>query len=153
MSVFPLHRTTSNDEELRAQQVAEARRMAQSEGIPRKTLGVRSGYTGTATKRPAPGSKPLKGHEAFLKALVESGADVEVEKCDGMSYRGKIKHADKYTITLHAVAFWEPGGTKWNDFDAPRDRVLFKHDISEFSALTARPNSSPDSKTEEGHAV
>ena len=69
-------------------------------------------------KQPSP-----KGHEAFLKALVASGAEICIEKCSGDFVQGFLKHADKYTLSIEA------GG---------QTRVIFKHDISEFVALTPR---------------
>lgn len=71
-----------------------------------------------SAKRPSQAPK-LTGHEAFLKALEKSEACIVVEKISGEVFSGKVKHSDKYTISV------EFNGTT---------RVLFKHDISEFSA-------------------
>lgn len=72
-------------------------------------------------RRPFPQAKPKlvpKGHEAFLKALEASGAEVEFEKAaSGNFVKGVIKTSDKYTVSIQTI-----DGT----------RVLFKHDISEF---------------------
>lgn len=87
----------------------------------------------TAAKAPA-------GHEAFLKALETSGAQIEVEKMSGEKLIGRVKHSDKFTISLRV----ESGGVV-------RDRVLFKHDLSEFSAISPRPAQTPPDADEEGH--
>lgn len=83
--------------------------------------------------------KPLKvkakpqGHEAFLKALETSGTDIEIEKkSTGEKIRGAVKHSDKYTITLRYVDGSNPEPQVIN-------RVIFKHDISEFRALQGKP--------------
>lgn len=63
-----------------------------------------------------------KGHEAFLKALESSGAHVEFEKAsNGEKVIGTIKASDKYTVSVFELS-------------SGKTRVLFKHDISEFSA-------------------
>jgi sRNA-binding regulator protein Hfq len=75
------------------------------------------------------GPKP-SGHEAFLKALESSNATVEVEKASsGDKIVGKIKASDKYTVSLRCPL--TPG-----DWEGPyQTRVIFKHDISEFSPI------------------
>lgn len=152
---FP--RVARIDDSIRLEQIEEARRMAESEGAAtRRTISVKPGYEsrGTAIRKPAVKTQ-LKGHEAFLKALELSGAEVEVQKVDGTIYRGRIKHADKYTMTIHVthVGHLDDNTSPTPAID-PRDHVIFKHDISEFSALTPRvERTTPDSKTEEGHAV
>lgn len=70
------------------------------------------------------GAKPRhdmpKGHEAFLKGLEASGATVTFHKVSSDELVvGKIKHSDKFSVSLQV---------------GPLTRVLFKHDISEFSA-------------------
>ena len=86
------------------------------------------------TQRPSAIKKTaaLKGHEAFLKALETSGAQVRIDKksCDDVVI-GTVKHSDKFTITMKID---NPDGSHTN-------RVIFKHDISEFSALTPRVES------------
>lgn len=68
------------------------------------------------------GEQP-KGHEAFLKALEESGAMVRVVLISsGEEIHGRVHASDKFTISVQVDETDE--GT----------RVLFKHDISEFSA-------------------
>jgi len=115
---------------------------------PRPTAGSRSGIGAPEKKK-----NVLKGHEAFLKALEMNGARIEVEKCDGTTYRGILKHTDKYSITLNVT---ERGDVQEDGVFDPvpaRDRVIFKHDISEFSALTHRPNVAPaPAPTIEGNA-
>lgn len=81
-----------------------------------------------STLRKRPAANVLKGHEAFLKALEQSGATVEFEKASsGEKVIGKIKTSDKYTVSL-AVPTGE--GEQYVT------RVLFKHDISEFSTIS-----------------
>jgi sRNA-binding regulator protein Hfq len=71
-----------------------------------------------------------KGHEAFLKALESSGSQVQVEKISsGELVIGQVKHSDKYTVTMRIM----------NADGSHINRVLFKHDISEFSSITQRP--------------
>lgn len=123
------------DESIRREQIQAGRAMRDEERSERRTLSPRTGYQRPNTAR-AKDKSPLKGHEAFLKALELSGARVKLEKCDGTIIEGTVRHSDKFTISMN---------------DGARDRVIFKHDISEFSALT--PRVVPDSKTEEGHAV
>ncbi len=158
MSLSSLHRTASRDEELRQQQIEEARRMESGDEAPgaRRVLHLNrpAGYTRPAGGRNAGDAKrpPLKGHEAFLKALELSNADVVVEKCDGVIYGGKLKHSDKYTITLRTTSRQDHRDAA-PVVNEPVDRVIFKHDISEFHT-TSKPRSVvPDLNTEEGHAV
>lgn len=134
-----LQHVPSSDSVERNQQIEEARRLAAAEGslvTRRPQISVRPGHERAA--RPAAFKKdtsaPVKGHEAFLKALETSGATIRVEKCDGTIVEGTVKHSDKYTISLR-----QPGP----------DRVIFKHDISEFSPVTPR-QPSPDAKAAEG---
>jgi len=64
-----------------------------------------------------------KGHEAFLKALEASGTTVQFEKvASGHLVVGTIKASDKFTISVREE---KTGDT----------RVLFKHDVSEFSPI------------------
>lgn len=136
------------DADVRNEQIEEARRLAAEEGVlaPRRTLHVKPGHESrprstSMVKKPAGAPK---GHEAFLKALETSGAEIEIEKCDGNKIRGFVKHSDKYTVSVRCEA--APGSGIF------KDRVIFKHDISEFSAVSPRA-AVPDSKTEEGYAV
>ena len=92
----------------------------------------------TGSKKPfvKTGPKP-SGHEAFLKALESSNATVEIEKASsGDKIVGKIKASDKYTVSLrvpHTAGDWDGPYTT---------RVIFKHDISEFSPLIQTPTTS-----------
>jgi sRNA-binding regulator protein Hfq len=143
------------DADVREQQVEEARRLAAEERedtthIPtRRILGVKPGHD---SRRPVPVKRPVvaaapKGHEAFLKALETSGAEIVIEKCDGTKVRGAVIHSDKYTVSVRTYADSMASGDK-----VRVDRVIFKHDISEFSAISPRVVPT-DSHTEEGHAV
>lgn len=111
-------------------QMQEARRMSAAESAqqpvqPRRTLHAKR----TPQARPERAVAAPKGHEAFLKMLESSGATISVEKLDGSVVIGTVKHSDKYTITMRTT------------FEGkPTERVLFKHDISEFSAITPRPS-------------
>lgn len=79
-------------------------------------------------RKPVKLSIAPKGHEAFLKALESSGATVEFEKASsGEKVVGKIKTSDKYTVSLAVQISPES--------DEYVTRVLFKHDISEFSTV------------------
>jgi len=122
---------TLHDSVERQQQIEEGARLAREEGVTpvlqRTTLKLKSGARSSA----APKKEQPKGHEAFLKALETSGASIIVEKCDGTVVKGVVKHSDKYTITLRAPINGAPEMTI--------DRVVFKHDISEFSPATPRP--------------
>lgn len=73
----------------------------------------------------------LKGHEAYLKALEGSGAFVDfVMTSSGEHVLGKIKTSDRYTISVMCYASGNEGHY--------RTRVLFKHDISEFSSFVSQ---------------
>lgn len=159
-------RIPTPDETLRAEQIHAARTMTDGDELaPRRVLHLavpRS--TDRRTERPAAPRNagdmkrpPLKGHEAFLKALELSNADVVVEKVSsGQIYYGKIRHSDKFTITLRTTAIGQADQGAGSMGVAPSDRVLFKHDISEFYTTTAPRQyvaPSADVNTEEGHAV
>lgn len=115
--MYPVPKLFNAEE--RAQQTAEGARLARQEG----TLTLRQ-----AQKKPSKVAPP-KGHEAFLRALETSEAIIRIEKCDGTIVQGLIKHSDKFTISIRTVT--SAGHV---------DRVIFKHDISEFSAISARPS-------------
>lgn len=117
----------SNYEAVRREQREIGSRMAREDGaeqiVPRRTLHASKSSSFPKKAKP-------QGHEAFLKALETSGSEVEVEKkSSGDKLIGTVKHSDKYTITLRQV---DAEGNTTN-------RVLFKHDISEFRALQAAP--------------
>lgn len=121
----------SSTDAVRREQIAEGARMAREDrgggdnfSFPNRPLLPRR----TLVKKPG-GSAP-KGHEAFLKALETSGAEIRVEKkSSGDIVVGTVKHSDKFSITVK-VAVGE------GQFES---RVIFKHDISEFRALTPNP--------------
>jgi sRNA-binding regulator protein Hfq len=77
------------------------------------------------TLRPkAPFKKPvpLKGHEAFVKALEQGLAVVTLVTLAGEVVKGKIHAADKYTISLKITT--ADGGYQV--------RVFFKHALESF---------------------
>lgn len=63
-----------------------------------------------------------KGHEAFLKALEQAGATINVTLLSGENMKGTLKHSDKYTISLR------------QDYEDGRYQVfvIFKHAIETF---------------------
>jgi small nuclear ribonucleoprotein (snRNP)-like protein len=125
--------------ELRRQQVEEGRRLAEAEGKQRKVIGLPAARS-AAPRVAAPATGPKsKGHEAFLKALQMSDADIVVEKMSGDVYYGKLKHSDKYTLTINAYAIQRNGKDYSDEVKESFDRVIFKHDISEFHTTTAAP--------------
>lgn len=54
--------------------------------------------------KPIPKKSPIKGHEAFLKALETAGVEITIDMLgdpDGdRTVIGKIKTSDKYTISI-----------------------------------------------------
>lgn len=115
----------TTDQKIRDEQNAYARSMENDVvGISASNVFPMGGTL--HARKPAPKTKTppkvsSKGHEAFLKALEASGATVTFDKASSdTSVVGKIKHSDKYTVSVVT----EGGIT----------RVLFKHDISEFHA-------------------
>jgi sRNA-binding regulator protein Hfq len=112
-------RISDDFQNVRREQQQEGARMAREERGRRPIL-----------TRGAPKDKVKpKGHEAFLKQLEASGTEVIIEKVGSRTLlRGTVKCSDKYTITLRCQA-------------TGADRVIFKHDISEF-----RPAVRPISK-------
>ena len=138
------------DAELRSEQIAAGRTMIdEDEPAVRRTLSVArpgmrvaapevAGRARPRTNAAARPGTPLKGHEAFIKALEFSGATAQIEKISsGEKVIGTLKHSDKFTITIRA----KDGGVE-------RDRVIFKHDISEFCALTPRADAPVEGRTE-----
>lgn len=146
-------RATPADIERQAQ-IEEMRRLGegrQGEGV-RRTLSVsQSGnprYTPstpaqTRTERPKPpfkSGKPVIGHEAFLRALSHSGANVILEKISsGNTYQGQLKHSDAYTVTMLVTSVKKVDSYDHFEPVPPFERVIYKHDISEFYTTTARP--------------
>jgi len=128
----------------RQAQIEEARRLAAQETPPARrtiTLTLNDG-----AKRPQkdqapikrPGGKPVVGHEAFLRALCHSGANVIIEKVSsGQQYQGKLKHSDSYTVTMLVASIKQPNDDEFVTV-TPVERVIYKHDISEFYTTTAR---------------
>lgn len=140
------------DDDIRQAQIQAARQMGDEidpdgnpDAVPatRATLTLRrhhgpGGGAGRGrTALPPPRQVTLRGHEAFLKALEFSGAVLVVEKIsDGSKIRGVLKHSDKFTLTLRVE-------DKDGETPVIRERVIFKHDISEFYSLTPRPDTGP----------
>lgn len=143
------HQLTTEDR-VRAQQIEDARRMTDDEAPVRRTLHV---VRPAGEKRAAPRNidkRPLQGHEAFLKALQLSNADVVIEKLSsGHVYYGRVKHSDKFTVTLNVTGIDKCEG-HGREVVKAADRVIFKHDISEFFTTTA-PRT--DRVVEEGAAA
>jgi len=128
-----LHAQQAFDAKERTQQIEEGARLAREDGsIRRPIIKATRPYTARTTAA-APKKEVLKGHELFLKALETSGAMVTIQKRDGTIVVGTIKHSDKFTVSVRVASFSEGAGETF------RDRVIFKHDISEFSAITPRP--------------
>lgn len=114
----------SSLDDIRRDQSREGSRMADSHGLGGLRVNVRPPVAAV--------KKATKGHEAFLKALETSGTEIRVEKMSsGDILIGRVKHSDKYTITLQVMHTAD---------DRYTNHVLFKHDISEFSALQMRPD-------------
>ncbi|MFT4064249.1 RNA chaperone Hfq [Paraburkholderia sp.] len=124
----------------RAEQLREGARMARvdddTEQTSRPRLSLSPGRrldcmdsVNPANRRPArtkPTNSP-KGHEAFLKALHESGARIRVHLRDeDATLVGKIRAHDKYTISLDAETH-VTGETETN--------VVYKHAIQRFIPL------------------
>lgn len=120
---------THHDQE-RAEQLREGQRMSRCEGDElanfRPRLTTRRDYEAPASRasRPSNRTKPVaapKGHEAFLKALHDSGAQIVVHLLDqDEPLTGKIRATDKYTVSLDVS-----GNTE----------VIFKHAIQRFRPL------------------
>jgi hypothetical protein len=115
---FPRARVSEAVTTERDRQIIEARRM---EG----------GAAVRPTIRPKTSAKPgPKGHEALLKGLEASGAQVEVMLRDvDVPKRGIVKRSDSYTISLETTL---PNGSTVTD-------VLFKHAMIGFRVTTPRP--------------
>lgn len=130
--------STTSPEHVRTQQIEEARRTLHLPADrPRNDIRQYHPPADPRTRDPAfrpPGRTKNKsgavGHEAFLKALVATGATVVVRLVgDGGEIRGVIKHADKYTLTVRH----DDGGD-----DGMIEEVFFKHDISSFYSATPK---------------
>jgi RNA chaperone Hfq len=114
------------DQAVREEQLSHGREMARTEGT--LTLPPRNTSPGRPERRPGNAKTQGKptGHEAFLKALETSGAQIGVVFLDGKTVEGVVKHSDKFTISLEATL---TGHT----------HVIFKHAICSFKALSPRP--------------
>lgn len=130
-------------EQLRAEQLREGQRLARSDDDAaepavrvrlttsnryREDVGSRSvGPHASRTPRPKPKAAP-SGHQAFLKALQDSGAEIAVYMRDDDDILiGKIRASDAFTISLDVK-----GDTY----------VVFKHSIQRFKPLP-RPRTTP----------
>lgn len=104
----------------RSQQINEGRSMANREKL-------------TLNKKPqAKRSQQPKGHEAFLKALEASGAEVEFWLIsEPLKIRGKVKTSDKFSVSIMETS---ADGVETACFPI----VVYKHDISRFRPLQAR---------------
>jgi sRNA-binding regulator protein Hfq len=152
-------------EQARAEQLREGQRMARCDDdtpqAARPRLGTRPGYepsrttgTGHLRSNTRAAAKPNKqapvGHEAFVKALQESGARIKVYLLDqDEPIVGKIRAHDKYTISveveLAGIEAEQAGGFEVN--------VIFKHAIQRFVPLRRTPAAKPAvDRADEGHA-
>jgi len=134
-------------EERAAQAIAGAK-MAADEGdfVPPPAIRVhpnppqlRPRYTLHA--KPATARQPAKqlvGHEAFLKALEHSGATIVFTMNDGERFVGRIRHSDKYTISMELAVPQLPEIATYPPAPDSRKIVLFKHSIAYFEP-TRRP--------------
>jgi len=117
-------------EQTRIEQLREGQRLARcdDDAIPssRPRLTARPGYEAPSRasaprlSRPKPKAAP-SGHQAFLKALQDSGAEIAVFMLDSDEVlTGKIRAADAFTISLEVK-----GDT----------HVIYKHAIQRFKPL------------------
>lgn len=119
-----------SDHAIRQEQMAFARSQASSDTTRRPTLTVVRSSNHTQVSKPQNNNAP-KGHEAFLKGLENSAVNVEfVMASSGEKVIGVVKTSDKYTVS---VMQYRPDGSY-------KTRVLFKHDISEFSPQIPAPS-------------
>lgn len=95
----------------------------------RRTLRLNKTRTAPARSGNSKPAASPKGHEAYLKALEASGANVKVMLVGGEEIIGVIKHSDNYTISL--LESGELSAT-----------VIFKHDISRFRMIVVTSASS-----------
>lgn len=129
-------------------QVEEGQRRMATESTTRRTITLAQGTAvnpsisrpaqqGQSTEKKRPG-KPVTGHEAFLRALCHSGANVIIEKVSsGQQYQGHLKHSDAYTVTMLVKSIKAPNSDSFEKV-TPVERVIYKHDISEFYTTTPR---------------
>lgn len=111
--------------EIQREQAAEGARMMRNEGVDPIVYRKEPKRTFSPNKAKNPTTVKPRGHEAFLKQIETSGGQITLEKMSsGEKVTGRVKCSDKYTVTIKQAL---PDGIF-------RDRVIFKHDISEFSA-------------------
>lgn len=81
-------------------------------------------YGGRAapSRKKSGGGKKLQGHEAFLKNLETTAAEVKLQTSAGEIYKGVVKRSDAYTISVHCIGDVTP-------------RVFFKHCIEFFQPV------------------
>lgn len=85
-------------EDIRSEQIRAGRSMAADEREAYVPLGKRRI---TVTKGGGHGApKKPEGHDAHLKMLIQSDAEIEIEFLDGTMQTGIVKHADKFTISI-----------------------------------------------------
>jgi RNA chaperone Hfq len=103
----------------RTEQLREGARLARHDDT--SVPSSRTRLSINPARRPAKAAAAPKGHEAFLKALHESGAEIAVYCLDMEApIVGKIRATDKYTISLDVRGSAE---------------VIFKHAIQRFKPL------------------
>lgn len=105
------------NDDVRAAQIRDGRLMAKEEvsapSRPRLSVKLRS------LKKP-------EGHEAFLKMLEVSKAEIKITTLDGGVFQGVVRHSDKYTISIK---------------DGEKGTVVFfKHGIEQFEPIEPAPN-------------
>ncbi len=101
--------------DIRQEQNRAGREMARSETTNNSSWRV---------NRPAQKAKKPQGHEAFLKMLETSGAEIElVLLSSGDKVRGVVRHSDKFTVSIKSGE----EGTK----------VYFKHALESFEPTDA----------------
>jgi sRNA-binding regulator protein Hfq len=138
---------------VRQEQISEGSRMAREDGdntlhrpAARRDISSERRENPTFDRRAAfkkDKEKKTKGHEAFLKQLETSGAEIEIEKkSNGEKIKGIVKHSDAYTVTIKAPCEFVVGDTV--------NRVIFKHDISEFRAMHGKIETTETTETTEG---
>lgn len=147
-------------EQARAEQLREGQRMARcdDDSVPasRPRLTARPGYESSQARpststghlrsstRAAKPKSSLTGHEAFIKALYESGARIKVYLLDQEEQLvGKIRAHDKFTVSIDEETE-TPGQTEVN--------LIFKHAIQRIKPLRRESAPKPAAeKAEEGH--
>jgi len=124
-------------DERQAQRIEGARMAAQEDNFVVRTFPTPPQFRQRALSRAKSGRATAKpqvvGHEAFLKALENSGAPIEIWLESGVDcFIGKIKHSDKFTISLEARTRIEEGVAREMNGQTV---VVFKHSIAYFIPL------------------